>query len=233
MSADRDGIPNSVAEALERSAEPLSPEARAALRMRVMRTARRDAHARYFASISHRVAATVAAFAVLGSGVAYAANSALPGEPLYALKRGAEDALIALLPRGALEQRLLLGFAERRAGEAADLAIGGAAAGLVDGAIQQVRTAVREAAANGEALTEQEAQQIQQQAQDAPEQTREAIHEAVADPTPPQEDSGPTPGGPSDDSNVPGTSPVNPDAPDNSGESTGGAGPRWQPGGSR
>lgn len=225
MSTERNRIQDSTAEALERSAEPLSREARTALRSRVMGAVRRDARAHYFASISHRVAATLAAFAVLGSGVAYAANSTLPGEPLYALKRGAEDALVALLPPGALEQRVLLGFAERRAGEAADLAIGGAGAGLVDDAIQQVRTAVQEAAANGEALTEREARQIQQQAQDAPEQTREAIHEAVADPTPPPTGADSGPAEPGDDGKSPDTPPGNPDPPGNSGETTGGSGP--------
>lgn len=225
MSTDRDLMPKGVADALRRSADPMGDETRAALRRRVMGAVRHEAHARYFASISHRIAAGLAAFAVLGSGVAYAANNALPGEPLYVLKRGAENALIALLPPGALEQRLLLGVAERRAGEAADLAIGGAATGLVDDAIRQVRAAVQEAAANGETLTEQEAQRIQQQAQDAPEQTREAINDAVTDPTP-QTGAEPASGGPGDDSTSPGTAPGNPDAPGNSGESTGGAGPR-------
>jgi len=229
MSTESDLIPKGVADALERSAEPVSDETRSALRKRVMGTIRRDTRAHYFASISHRVAAAAAAFAVLGSGVAYAANNALPGAPLYALKRGAEDALIALLPPGALEQQLLLGVAERRAGEAADLATGGAPAELVNEAIQQVRTAVREAATNGETLTEQETQQIQQQAQDAPVQTREAINDAVTDPTPPQEGTGQGPGSPGvpDGGGTSGNpSPGNPDGPGNSGESTGGARPR-------
>lgn len=226
MSTERDLIPEGITEALERSAEPMSDETRTAVRKRVMSTIRHDTRAHYFASISHRAAATVAAFAVLGSSVAYAASSALPGEPLYALKRGAEDALVALLPPGGLEQRLLLGIAERRVGETADLATGGAAAGVIDEALQQVRTAVQEAARNGATLTEQEAQRIQEQAQDAPEQTREAIGEAVTNPTPLREGNEQTPGGPGDGTEDPATPSGNPDAPGNSGESTGGAGPR-------
>ncbi len=230
MSTDRDIMPKSVADALVRSAEPMAVDDRAELRKRVIAAARRDSRAHYFASISHRFVAMLMAFAVLGSGVAYAANGALPGDPLYALKRGVEDALIALLPPGALEQRLLLGFAERRAGEAADLSTSGAGYELVDSAIQQLRAAVQAAVASGETLTEQEAQQIQQQAQDAPQQTREAISDAVTEPGTPQ-DTGQTSPGPGSDGKTsdpaPGNSdPGNPDAPGNSGESTGGAGSR-------
>lgn len=179
MSTEHDLMPKDVSGALARSAEPLTDEARARIRHAVMSSIRRDSRAHYFATISHRVAASIAAIGVLGTGVAYAAENALPGDALYKVKRATEDALVAILPPGALENGVLLGVAERRAGEAASLARNGAAEGLISDAIDEVRAAVQQAESVAGPLTGEETSRIQEQAQDAPAQTREAISNAV------------------------------------------------------
>lgn len=240
MRTEDDLMPNSVTEALERSAEQLSDESRSRIRRSVMASIRHDSRAHYFASISHRVAATAAAIGVLGTGVAYAADNALPGQALYEIKRGAEQALVAILPSGALEDSILVGVAGRRAEEAANLARNGAAEHLVDQAVGEVRAAVSSAEAVAGPLTGEEAARIQEQAQDAPVQTREAISNAVN--APDSSGSGGSGGGsgsggdsgyggpssaPGGDSSTPGNSdPGNPSSPGNSGDTTGGAGSR-------
>lgn len=231
MRTEHDLMPNDVTDALERSAEHLTDDAHARVRHAVMSSIRRDSRAHYFATISHRVAATVAAVGILGTGVAYAADNALPGEALYEIKRAAENALVAILPPGALEDSVLVGMAGRRAEEAAILAADGAADHLIEEAIDELRAAVSEAEAVSGPLTGEETTRIQEQAQDAPQQTREAISNAVNAP----EDSGSggsgSGGGSSDSPGGDGSSQGNgyqgnPDPPGNSGDTTGGAGPR-------
>lgn len=230
MSTEHDLMPSGVSDALMRSAEQMTDEANARVRHTVMSSIRHDTRAHYFATISHRVAATAAAIGILGTGVAYAADNALPGDTLYELKRAAENALVAVLPPGALENRVLVGVAGRRAEEAASLARDGAAQDLVSDAIGELRAAVQEAESVAGPLTGEETVRIQEQAQDAPVQTREAISNAVSAP-----DSAPTggtgsstPSGTSGGSNPSSGSGIqgNPDAPGNSGDTTGGAGPR-------
>lgn len=229
MSTDNDLMPDSVTEALARSSERMTDDAHARVRHTVMSSIRHDSRARYFASISHRIAATAAAIGLLSSGVAYAADNALPGQALYEIKRAAENALVAILPPGALENSVLVGVAGRRAEEAANLARDGAADDLISDAIGEVRAAVKAAESVAGPLSGEETTRIEERAQDAPVQTREAISNAVNAP-----DSAPTGGtgasGPSDTSgDGSGTgsgSQGNPDAPGNSGDTTGGAGAR-------
>lgn len=232
MRTEQDLMPHDVTDALGRSAEPMTDDAHARVRHTVMSSIRRDSRAHYFATISHRVAATAAAVGVLGAGVAYAADNALPGDALYKIKRAAENALVAILPPGALEDSVLVGVAGRRAEEAASLARDGAAAHLINNAIGEVRAAVREAEAVSGPLSGDEATHIQEQAQDAPAQTREAISNAVNAPeNAPTGGSGSGTGAPPETPGGDGSSPGggyqgNPDAPGNSGDTTGGAGPR-------
>lgn len=238
MRTEHDLMSNDLSDALTRSAEPMTDEARTRIRHAVMSSVRRDSHARYFATISHRVAAAAAAIGVLGTGVAYAAGNALPGDALYGVKRATENALVAILPPGALENDVLLGIAGRRAGEAASLARGGAAEGLVHDAIGEVRAAVKQAESMTGPLTGEETRRIQEQAQDAPVQTREAISEAVAAPNagageqaPPPSDT-PGGGGTSPGDGTPsgggaqrgGETPGNPDSPGDPGHATDGTG---------
>ncbi len=226
MSTHNDLMPENVAAALSRSAERMTDDAREGVRQTVMGAIRHDSRAHYFASISHRVAATLAALGLLGSGVAYAADNALPGDTLYELKRAAENALVAVLPPGALEDSVLVGVAGRRAEEAANLASKGAAQHLVNDAIGELRTAVQEAEAANGPLTGEDATRIQERGQDAPEPTREAISNAVNAP----DDAG-TSGGSGSPATPGGSEPIpgggyqgNPDAPGGSPDATGGAG---------
>lgn len=230
MSTDNDLMPDSVTEAFVRSAEQMTDDACARVRHIVMSSIRHDSRAHYFATISHRVAAAAAAIGMVSAGVAYAADNALPGQALYEIKRGAENALVAILPPGALENSVLVGVAGRRAEEAANLARNGAADDLINDAIDEVRAAVIQAESVAGPLTGEQTTRIQEQAQDAPIQTREAISNAVNAP-----DSAPTggtsPGGGSETPGGanPGTgsgSQGNPDAPGNSGDTTGGVGAR-------
>jgi len=228
MSTHNDLMPENVAAALSRSAERMTDDAREGVRQTVMGAIRHDSRAHYFASISHRVAATLAALGLLGSGVAYAADNALPGDTLYELKRSAENALVAVLPPGALEDSVLVGVAGRRAEEAANLASKGAAQHLVNDAIGELRSAVQEAEAANGPLTGEDATRIQERGEDAPEPTREAISNAVNAP----DDAGTSGGSGSSSPATPGggdTSPGggyqgNPDAPGGSPDATGGAG---------
>ncbi|MDO8846873.1 MAG: DUF5667 domain-containing protein [Coriobacteriia bacterium] len=229
MSTHNDRMPENVAEALSRSAERMTDDARAGVRQTVMGAIRHDSRAHYLASISHRVAATLAALGLLGSGVAYAADNALPGDTLYELKRAAENALVAVLPPGALEDSVLVGVAGRRAEEAASLASKGAAQHLVNDAIGELRIAVQEAEAANGPLTNEDATRIQERGEDAPEPTREAISSAVNAPdgAGTSGGSGSSPATPGDGGTTPGGGyQGNPDAPGGSPDTTGGAGPR-------
>jgi hypothetical protein len=236
MSTDSHHIPDDVASALTRSAEPMTGEAHERVRHSVMTSIRHDSRAHYFASISHRVAAVAATIGLLGTGVAYAAESAEPGDVLYALKRGAEDALVAILPPGALENKILVGVAGRRAEEAANLAAEGAADQAIADAIAELRQAVIDAEAAAGPLTTEQTAAIQEQAQDAPVPTRERISNVVTAPYGGGTDSGTddsssTPDS-SDGSEGSGTTPGSdgqqggPGGAGNSGDTTGGAGSR-------
>ncbi len=81
--------------------------------------------ARSFASLMIAVgllAATV--------GAAYAAGEALPGGPLYGVKRGLEQAALAISPTASGDTKLLLRFAGRRLEEAKRLLLLGRQTGL-------------------------------------------------------------------------------------------------------
>lgn len=232
MRTDSELIRDDVADALARSAERLDARARTDIRHRVMGTIRRDERTRFFASVAHRVATAAAVIGLLGGGVAYAANAAMPGDQLYPLKRGAEDALVTLLPPGALRHSVLVGIAERRAHEAAWLATEGATTGMVDETLSDLREAVAEAASREGTLAGEDAARIQEHGQYAPTPTREAIDSAVTS------SGGTSSGSDNQISPTPGTSPGvsetpmgggsmgDPGAPGSSNETTGGAGYR-------
>lgn len=169
-----------LAEVMLRSAETMSNEARERVRTRVMRDVNARSHVGLVAIMSHRLAVAVTALAVLTNGVAYAAERSMPGDMLYGIKRGAETALVAVLPPGELENRVLVRLAERRAGEAARLASEGATGVVVDEAIGQVREALREATSAEGPLGEADLQRIRKRGEDAPDATRKAIDDAVA-----------------------------------------------------
>lgn len=64
----------------------------------------------------------VALFCALGTTTAYASGEALPGDPLYAVKRGLENARLALSVTEAGDAALLAMYADRRLGEIERLA---------------------------------------------------------------------------------------------------------------
>lgn len=179
MRTEVDRLPDALTRALEGAAETLGVDARARIRTRVMAEVGSGKRRRFFAAASHRTVAAATLVGMLGGGVAYAANAALPGDALYALKRGAEDVAVALLPPGQLEDGLLLRLAERRAGEAASLARSGATHAIIDDAVGQLREAVRQAAPAEGSLGEDEAARIREQADLAPEPYRSDIEDAV------------------------------------------------------
>jgi hypothetical protein len=74
-------------------------------------------------SAGGRVAVSVAAAFTLLAGTASAASAALPGHPLYPLKRAIERAMVAMSDDGAAA-RLELRFAERRLDEASVVGTG-------------------------------------------------------------------------------------------------------------
>jgi hypothetical protein len=76
-------------------------------------------------------------------GVAYASGEALPGDPLYVVKRGLERAALALSANGAGDTRLLLQYADRRLGEADELLRRGRPADLAQ-ALDDYETAIAE-----------------------------------------------------------------------------------------
>ena len=183
MRPDLDTPDRDLAAALGRAAEPLPDDARARIKSRVMDGVR-PARAGWTARLAaHRLAAAFTTVAVLSGGTAYAANAALPGDPLYAVKRAGENALVALLPPGRLEQQLLVGLAARRAEEAATLARRGATAGEIEGSLDQLRSAIGRAAPAEGALSEQDRERIRENAEGAPAPAREQIRDAVDAPT--------------------------------------------------
>lgn len=110
-----------LAAALGRAAEPLTGEARSRIKARVMAEVEHSPAGCWTRLLAHRFAVAFTAVAVVSGGTAYAANAALPGQPLYGLKRAGENALVAIVPEGRLERGLLAALAERRAREARSL----------------------------------------------------------------------------------------------------------------
>lgn len=180
MMVRRNDETDRLAGALKGAAESMPHEARERVRARVMHEVDADSRLGLIAILSHRIAVAVTAFAVLTSGVAYAAERSMPGDLLYQIKRGAETALVAVLPPGELENRVLVRLAARRAGEAARLATEGATGVVVDEAIGQLREALREATTADGPLGEDDLQRIRKHGADAPYAARKAIDDAVA-----------------------------------------------------
>jgi uncharacterized membrane protein YgcG len=186
MRSDDESMRLEARTALADAAEPLDDTARARVRARVMAEARSNRQRTPLAVLTrHRLAAATTAFALLSSGTAYAANESLPGDPLYAVKRVGENVLVAIVPPGQVEQRLLVGLAARRAEEVAALARRGETAGTIDASLEELRDAMRRATPLGGSLTEQDRERIREHADEAPDPTRSRINEAVDAPSPP------------------------------------------------
>lgn len=166
-------------EALRRARETMPTDARTRVRSRVMAEVHAEARPRFFAAQSRRIATAAAAFTMLGGGVAYAANGTLPGDALYPVKRAAENAIVAVLPAGEVENRLLVGLAERRAEEIGELVRRQEATEAdISATLTQLRNSVENAAA-ASTLEEQELLRIRSEAGDVPEWARDAIEQAT------------------------------------------------------
>ena len=72
---------------------------------------------------AYTLASLLLAFGLLAGsvGAAYASGEALPGDSLYGIKRGLERTALGLSATSSGDTRLLLQFADRRLGEAAEL----------------------------------------------------------------------------------------------------------------
>jgi len=184
MVRDEKLLTDELAESIGGAAEPLSASSRANIRERVMHEVSATSRGGIFVLASHRLAVAGTALAVGFGGVAYAAERSLPGDALYGLKIAAEDAAVAVLPPGRLENRLLVTIAARRAGEAARLAREGSGADSIDAALGSLRKAVRNAASGERPLTDDDADRIRERGADAPTETRDAIDQAVTSPGP-------------------------------------------------
>ncbi|MEA5076431.1 MAG: hypothetical protein VB139_08820 [Coriobacteriia bacterium] len=184
MVRDEKLLTDELTEAISGAAEPLSASARAKVRERVMHEVSATSRGGILVLASHRLAVAGTALAVGFGGVAYAAERSLPGDPLYGVKIAAENAVVAVLPPGRLENHVLVSIAARRAGEAATLAREGSGTDAIDEALGSLRKAVRDAAPAEGSLTTDEANRIRQRAADAPAETRDAIEQAVVSPGP-------------------------------------------------
>lgn len=183
MSSTDEHTRSEMERALRQAAEPMSPAARADVRRTVMAAVDSSARRTGRRLTIRRTAVALAACVAVTGGVAYAASNALPGESLYPVKRGTEEALLGILPDGALERSLLLRIAERRTAEAAALAAQSGASDRYHHAIDDLRDAVHRATPEGEVLPEAEMERLQHEAQKAPESAREEIEHAITDPS--------------------------------------------------
>ncbi len=157
---DIDDMPTDLtdlARVVSTTAGHMSPEARRRVRRRVLTAVRADAAGAFQRALFVRAAAVFMAGATLLGGVSFAAASALPGDMLYGLKRGAENVAIAVLPDGALERNFLFEIADRRAEEVRRLVAGGADVDDVQREIDEFGAAVREANLSGGVATNREA----------------------------------------------------------------------------
>lgn len=156
-----------LARVVSTTAGHMSPEARSRVKKRVLAAARSDVASAFQRTLFVRAAAVFTAGATLLGGVSFAAASALPGDMLYGVKRGAENVAIAVLPDGALERNFLFEIADRRAEEARRLVANGADADDVQRAFDEFGAAVREAnlsggvAINRAAVTRAQAQLVE------------------------------------------------------------------------
>jgi hypothetical protein len=171
---------DTLSHALGSAAEQMPARARNRVRRQVLHAARANARRRWFAGVSRRFAVGMTVASVLGGGFAYATETSLPGDLLYGVKRGAEDALVAILPPGGLEHRVLVGLAARRAAETAALARRGVDSDLVGESLGELRAAVRQATPADGAMPADDMARIRERAGDAPDATRAAIEGAVS-----------------------------------------------------
>lgn len=213
MRTDDERVTRAVGDVLRSAAEPLTQEAHDRIKRRVMGAVAVEPRGMPRRLVVRRLAATLAALTLLASGAAYATERALPGDALYGVRRAAERALLAVLPSGRIEQRLLVGLAARRAEEAARLAREGADPALVEDTLGDLGTAVRRAAESPGSLAPEDQKRIREHAAIAPEPTRSRIEETVRQHSGP--DSGTLPNGGSSDDGDGGATP----------DTTGGAGP--------
>jgi hypothetical protein len=209
---------------LKASAPHMERDAHRRVRATVIAAVRHDTvrHARLL-SLPQRVAAAVAALSVLTGGVAYAAGEALPGDALYPLKRASENALVALLPSGELEHKVLLGIAARRAEEAACL---GQRSGNLEQSIEDLRGAVERVQGPDGSLTHEETERIRENVGSCPAPTSGAIDSIVPPANGGNMQQQGAPGENGGQSDTPQSSPGTPSGDGESHETSGGMQPR-------
>jgi hypothetical protein len=179
-----------VAEAIRSSYETLSDEAKASLRHRVLVEASYTAAPGRIQAVFARAAATFTTVAVLLMGTSYAAATSVPGDPLYPVKRAAEEAHVALAPGG--PENALVRQTRTRAEEIRRLMEMDAPDSIIDQAAVGFGEAATRAVKQAESAEEaaRTVRKIQEGVSDQPPQVQNRVEEAL----PP----GPGPGGSED-----------------------------------
>jgi hypothetical protein len=181
-----------IAHAISQSAESFPADRRAAVRRRVIAHVMRDVALVRGRVVFQRAMATITVAATLLGGVSYAAAVSLPGNPLYEVKRVAEDVTLQVLPDGALQQAFLFTIATRRADELSRMTDHGADEALMSRTLEQFQATTSAAYRAGTTVGETDSgaetrlrERVNAASQPAKTQLQEAL-EAANSPVPAQ-----------------------------------------------
>lgn len=164
-----------VEQALREASARMPQFAREDTRERLVEYARATSATRWSRVVFSRIAAVAIGCSVAGGGLAQAAASALPGEPLYPAKRVVESAKLAVASSSEAVQNLLGEIAGERAEELTELVYTGADDKVVDEAAESfIRSTERYGGAPGH--TEQ---LVRKATEDKPEAVRKRVEHEV------------------------------------------------------
>lgn len=164
-----------VEQALREASARMPEFAREDTRERLVEYARATSATRWSRVVFSRIAAVAIGCSVAGGGLAQAAASALPGEPLYPAKRVVESAKLAVASSSEAVQHLLGEIAGERAEELTELVYAGADDEVVDAAAESfIRSAERYGGAPGHAE-----QLVRKATEDKPEAVRRRVEREV------------------------------------------------------
>lgn len=205
---NRDDVPAAVVRAVSESAVTLADDRRDAIRARVMAHVTCDAVLARGRVVFRRAMATVTIATTLLGGTSYAAAMSLPGDPLYTIKRMAEDVTLEVLPDGELQRRFLFTVATRRADELVRMTAGGADEALMSRTLEQFRATTNAAFGDGVVTGEPEPSEtrLRERVEAAPQPTRAQLQDAI-DAADPGSSESPAGSGPQDPGPTPGSGP--------------------------
>jgi len=162
---------------LRDSFEGMDSASKQAIRDRLVNTIRSGRSYRRIRRMWTGVLAVAVSGAAL-SGVAFAAQGSLPGEPLYVVKRALEDMRLAITPEGLLKETFMLQMAENRTVELQRLLSEGAE----DGHVEKAFGTFSETAADVSDLGEDE--RLQERWQEYQEGAEEALRLTIQEASP-------------------------------------------------